>query len=705
MTRADGSHLVRGEREPRKPPPRNSWNGSRKHWRSPEPFATQSRSQTSPVFKRPALTQHSPRLDGQMSRGQGDGHLLQQLHLPQEPSSDPYAGEPPSNHPFAAALRASYNSPSTDQSPGTQSFTSRQSITATTYEGVVVIEPVADPQKCKYVGKTSTQVLAKSADQYSKPEGFFLKVMDFFCPLLSHSEEVDTMHRPKHQPLVDKATGLRCIDAFFSSIHRILPFLDELHVRKMVDDFYDHGIVHEQVNVCCIYLLIAIGARSFSGSDAEQISTTHFAASWSMHDIILAAPYLASVQCLILMTIELTNQNKEGQAIFAIGTAVRIAQSLGLHRPLSAHKEIIELRFVQKNYRLRSCVWWTCYCLDKKLCFECGRPSIINDTDCDVESISLEDDGNVTETSEAAVFPYLIQICRILSTIMSRLYGRMAESNDELSLLRQIEAIDKMLTDWRSSLPTIWTADPDLMGAEVDSHSRDSVLLYCIYYNALLVIHRAALFGKLPTIAKDYHNGRIASSDVVCLNSSRSLAKYVNVLVNHRENWALLRWITPYCLNVIFTLYMGVVRDPTHWMVDADVGLMRSITRCFSASCAHKVAIRPFDELFRTLEEAMQTLRARKRHAPLSTAATAASLSENRDLTSPGGLEVTGGGLQQMSGPDAAVNDLDGGILRNSTGLNFDTDFQFQDFFDFGVGGEGSSVFQLWPLSSVDQSG
>lgn len=182
----------------------------------------------------------------------------------------------------------------------------------------------------------------------------------------------------------------------------------------------------------------------------------------------------------------------------------------------------------------------------RKLSFEAGRLSIINDTDCDVERITgpallgSGNDKNET-TSEPAVFPYMIQLCQILSTIMSRLYSRIAESNDEHSLLKQIATIDKMLTDWRSTLPQTWRTDPDLMGADMSARSMDSVLLYCIYYNALLVIHRAALFGKLPTSVKDFHSVRIASSNVVCLNASRSLAKYVNVLVNSPASWPFLR--------------------------------------------------------------------------------------------------------------------------------------------------------------------
>ena len=57
--------------------------------------------------------------------------------------------------------------------------------------------------------------------------------------------------------------------------------------------------------------------------------------------------------------------NKDGQAMLAVGTAVRISQSLGIHRSLSAHKQPRERGFVEKEYHLRSRVWWVCYCLDK----------------------------------------------------------------------------------------------------------------------------------------------------------------------------------------------------------------------------------------------------------------------------------------------------------------------------------------------------
>jgi hypothetical protein len=79
----------------------------------------------------------------------------------------------------------------------------------------------------------------------------------------------------------------------------VFPFISEAVFRKSFDDFYDNGSLTEQVNVCCIYLVIAIGARSLP--DSDRISTLHFSATWAMYDLIMSSPYIASVQCLILM--------------------------------------------------------------------------------------------------------------------------------------------------------------------------------------------------------------------------------------------------------------------------------------------------------------------------------------------------------------------------------------------------------------------
>jgi hypothetical protein len=91
----------------------------------------------------------------------------------------------------------------------------------------------------------------------------------------------------------------------------------------------------------------------------------------------------------------------------------------------------------------------TCTLLHRKLSFEYGRPLIINDADCDVELI----DNSVAEAispdrpERLTLFRHFTQICVVLSKITSRLFSKAFEPSDELVLLKQIEAADKMLLE------------------------------------------------------------------------------------------------------------------------------------------------------------------------------------------------------------------------------------------------------------------
>lgn len=126
---------------------------------------------------------------------------------------------------------------------------------------------------------------------------------------------------------------------------------------------------------------------------------------------------------------------------------------------------------------------------------------------------------------------------------MSRLFSRTAQSNDEQSLLDSVTSVDKMLLDWRNSLPPQWSADPELMGADLDQDTLHSLILHCTYYNALLVIHRAALFGKMPAAVKEQLSMRMASAETVCLNASRALAKCINVMAGTSASWPFIRYV------------------------------------------------------------------------------------------------------------------------------------------------------------------
>jgi hypothetical protein len=128
---------------------------------------------------------------------------------------------------------------------------------------------------------------------------------------------------------------------------------------------------------------------------------------------------------------------------------------------------------------------------------------------------------------------------------------------------------------------------------------------------------------------------------------------------------------------------MGVMKNPFHWMADADMGLMKSIMRCFATSCPHQVAVRPFKRLLQTLDGAMQTARSQK-----STA--------QHNLSSHTAEYDTA--LTPLVQHPSTVDGQEQSMAGKTFDLGPDIDFQFQDFFDFRGAGEAPNLLQLWPL-------
>ena len=178
----------------------------------------------------------------------------------------------------------------------------------------------------------------------------------------------------------------------------------------------------------------------------------------------------------------------------------------------------------------------------RKLSFENGRPSIINDADCDVELINSPQAEalNPDKPERLNLFRNFTQVCVVLSAITSRLFSKAFEPSDEKSLLKQIETVDAMLLDWKRHLPEGLAADGDLFGIENDARSSGLYLMHCMYHNAMLVVHRAALFGVLSGAAKKHPNRRLASADAVCLNAARSLARALTDLASTEASWPVM---------------------------------------------------------------------------------------------------------------------------------------------------------------------
>lgn len=81
-------------------------------------------------------------------------------------------------------------------------------------------------------------------------------------------------------------------------MNNLFPILSESQFRVAAEEFYRKGHVDDPALACCLYLVVAIGARS---SRETSVSKTHFAAAWTLYDAVVASPYILSVQALVLM--------------------------------------------------------------------------------------------------------------------------------------------------------------------------------------------------------------------------------------------------------------------------------------------------------------------------------------------------------------------------------------------------------------------
>ncbi|KAL3496579.1 fungal-specific transcription factor domain-containing protein [Aspergillus germanicus] len=491
------------------------------------------------------------------------------------------------------------------------------STTPETLLGVVTTEVSASPKHSKFAGMTSPQVLAKSVEGLVKSTAPYIDVMAFFCPTMSFAEELQ-LPLTRTRPLLDKTDADRCLLGYFRTYHALFPLFDPVDLQQDYDNFYANSEDNNPSRAVCILLAIALG------SSDKAVYQPHFDAANALYTHLLGRPYMYAVQALILMTLHLINIGKDGQAYLTIGTATRIAQSIGLHRSIATHLDLHEFQFVFREHHLRSCIWWTCYCLEKKLAFEGGRPSIISDQDCDADmpdaaSIWIPDaqslgtgtvSGSASHSSLTDPTEFLwalADLCKRLATISRTLFNINVSSIGEKDLLNQLAAADSSLVDWRASLPVYLRSDNDLAGTHDGLADIAGSLLQCMYMNAVLVVHRASLIGGTHSIHIQNHpNNRIVQSDKICVNAARALGHATSTLINNTHDRPFPRWIHPYAINAVMTLFIGLMRSPASWSHELDLGLMRSMRHCFRSSDDPALALR-FERLSSSLCKALET--------------------------------------------------------------------------------------------------
>ncbi|CAK7566629.1 MAG: hypothetical protein SEPTF4163_004578 [Sporothrix epigloea] len=228
--------------------------------------------------------------------------------------------------------------------------------------------------------------------------------------------------------------------AYYGSVHAMLPMIQWPAFLRQVDELYERGPFQDQQGprsfAALFFTVMAVGGlfcTYFVDSPSSTVGAVHLAETarslidpWTMTTESsgqLSSSSSSSSQndiyTLLLLAIFLNECNLKTAAQSWLGSAVQLAQGIGLHMEPGSRGASAEMR-----RRL----WWALYIFDRLLAIDLGnRPMLIHDDDCDVALPS--DDGEPCTQPQNMIA--ILGVMRAYSSL-SRLLSAAASSRHSL---------------------------------------------------------------------------------------------------------------------------------------------------------------------------------------------------------------------------------------------------------------------------------
>jgi hypothetical protein len=123
----------------------------------------------------------------------------------------------------------------------------------------------------------------------------------------------------------------------------------------------------ENTFICTLNVVFAFATQSHESrvvSERDASANTYFLRAWKLlspETILWEPPSLQIVECLLLMSRYLQCTNNSYQTWMAVGLAIRIAQSLGIHVPKSSESGISDDQAHWQHHLWNCCVFADTY--------------------------------------------------------------------------------------------------------------------------------------------------------------------------------------------------------------------------------------------------------------------------------------------------------------------------------------------------------
>ncbi|KAI5792825.1 fungal-specific transcription factor domain-containing protein [Pyronema domesticum] len=328
---------------------------------------------------------------------------------------------------------------------------------------------LSDPSgRLLYIGETgSLSFLArvrKLAKDALGPSSFTSDSAQFS---IADKPIIRSHHLPStHASLPPYEVASTLIDLFFTHVNSVYYVLDRSEMEEIVTVVYAGQLLHATITarnrdigfvnaVCAIgtFFLCPSGGQQ-EQQQAQQDGMLYFDVARSMLEDVYESADFWSIRLLLLFALYMQYAAKRNAAWTYVGLAIRIAESLGLHRIWS-----IELSEKPLEERRRRLVFWSLYVLDRFTGCSLGRPLAIEDENCNDPVFSttaytgddLLDNQCSTEQGQEQHQVHLlaanVRLHVIVGHIVKAVYLRRSISRDVA------EGLSEELKAWWKSLP------------------------------------------------------------------------------------------------------------------------------------------------------------------------------------------------------------------------------------------------------------
>ncbi|RHZ52903.1 uncharacterized protein CDV56_102392 [Aspergillus thermomutatus] len=408
--------------------------------------------------------------------------------------------------------------------------------------------------RMKVVGGTSSQCLAKSLDVFLKA-AHLQPVSGVFQYGMRHSEELDIPLTPSLPPLPTQETRDRYLKAFCTRIYILYPIFDLDELRNAVTQLADSsdGFSHlsrERVpSLVSAYLIMSLGADESSQSVTRD-GELYLRAATGLLSHLIVLPYVPAVQALVLFAITYRSRNQEGLGRQAIGMAIRMAYSLGIHRPAKLQQN----QATAADRSLYSLIWSACCCLERMMQVDSGLPTAI--------AAHAPGIGPDFVPQDHHFLKWHYQLSEYQGRISQHIYnhGQLGTRSVQ-EILRDTAQLDRELLAWANQIPVELRPGNDIFCPADEFHI---VAMLSIQYHSAMITLLAASSRLEAEVsrycAEDPSQHRLRRGESICVASARAIAK-LSVEIGDRKADSRVLSGGPFLLaSIVLAIYL--VKQP-----------------------------------------------------------------------------------------------------------------------------------------------